>query len=535
MAAHGSRGRFGRRTTKNPQLAAAFRPPHRYPVDGMPRFHHDFTFNPDGSGRVQVRWSGPGGPGAPSPAEFVRSELQQARGVDAWAEVGCTASDDELVFSAVAWFPSVRDLRFHCQGFHVNLLDFAVECADDGAVTIRSVPSATGGSPEVPKDASDAQLREVLEAERAKLRMARDFLAGMFGDLECTAVLRAPAELVEPVPGERLDPYSTRVHFAGQKLLEIVDRLLEDDTVMLRLLRNGGVTPESALALLGDQGPIRLRTAPGAAAQFDYASEVEAARAAMPDLLATFEAAAPQYEPGVPLENVRIVACRLVSEADASRDLCPDGQSQPGVQVTVAGDLPGPCLEIEDAAATAAVADDGTDLLPQDEWDRRCHFPKRTSDGRTVYAELRLGLSSSARGFQRLAGRLTCLSSHGSEACDLGFPELAADAEGQHLGAKLLRVDVEGDGDEARTTLEVQLQVARQRVLGASLETDDSSWPLEPAGYSSCNDECSLVYRHQGELPAGARFVLTLATELARTAYEFELHDVDWLGQPLRS
>jgi hypothetical protein len=348
-------------------------------------------------------------------------------------------------------------------------------------------------------------------------------------------VLRAPGELVGAVPGERLDAYTTRVHFAGQKLVEVVDRLLEDDAPMLRLLKNGGVTPQAALELLGDQGPVLLRTGPGAAAQFDYASEVEAARAAMPDLLAAFEAAVPQQEPGAPLENVRIVACRLVCEADASRDLCPDGQSQPGVQVTVAGDLPGPCLEIEDAACSAAVADDGTDLLPADDWDRRCHFPKRTSDGRTVYADLRLGMAASARGFAHLAGRLTCLSSHGSEACDLGFPELAVDAEGQQLGAKLLRVDVESDGDDTRTTLEVQLQIARQRVLGASLETDDTSWPLEPAGYSSCNDECSLVYRHQGEPPAGARFVLTLATELSRTVYEFALHDVDWLGQPLRS
>lgn len=159
----------------------------------MPRFHHDFTFNPDGSGRVQVRWSGPGGPGAQSPADFVRSELQQARGVDAWAEVDCTATDDELVFSAIAWFPSVRELRFHCQGFHVNLLDFAVECADDGAVTIRSVPSENGGTGDIPKNATEAQLREFLEAERAKIRLARDFLAGMFGELECTAVLRARA------------------------------------------------------------------------------------------------------------------------------------------------------------------------------------------------------------------------------------------------------------------------------------------------------------------------------------------------------
>ena len=500
----------------------------------MPSFHHDFTFNPDGSGRVTVRWTGPGGPGAPSPDEFVRSELERAQGVVAWAGVDCghasSADGEQLVFTATAWFADVRALRFHCQGFHLNLLDFAVERQDDGAVTIRSLPPPAGDGPvAVAADASPQELQRAIADERAKIGMAREFLAGMFGDLVATAVLRAPAPLVGQAPGERLDERTVEVRFEGRKLVAIVDRLLTDDAAMTRLLRQGGATPQAALELLGDQGPLRLQTEPGALDQFDFAAEVAAAQAAMPTWTEAVGAAVPEQLPGEPLANVRVVACKLVLEADAERDLCPQGQNVRGVQLTIAGDLAEPCLDLEEACCTAALADDGSDLLPPDEWDRRCHFPKQTNDGRTVYLDLGLPLPDGARGFARLAGRVVCLASRGSETVDLGFAELTADAEGTAYGARLLRV--EPDAEECQ--LELELQVARRRVLDAAIHAGDDVLPLEARGYSSSGDQCSLSYRLAAPLPVDARLVLTLATELVRTQYDFELQAIDWFGQPL--
>lgn len=510
----------------------------------MPSFHHDFTFNPDGSGRVTVRWTGPGGPGAPARGEFVRSELERAQGVVAWADVDCwsepTSSGEQLVFTATAWFADARSLRFHCQGFHINLLDFAVERGDDGAVTIRSVPQAPSeGGTTVAADASPQELQRAIAEERAKIGMARGFLAAMFGDLVCTAVLRAPAPLVGRTPGQRLDQRTVEVHFEGQKLIAIIDRLMTDEATMSTLLRQGGVTPQAALELLGDQGPLLLQTEPGATDQFDFAAEVAAAQAAMPTWSEAVGAAGPESLasapsasdplPSEPLANVRVVACKLVLEADADRDLSPQGQNFRGMQVTVAGDLPVPCLDLEEASCTAAIADDGSDLLPLDDWDRRCHFPKQTNDGRTVCLDFSLPLPDGARGFTQLAGRVVCLASRGSETVDLGFAELAAEAEGTAYGAKLLRVEPEAE----ECQLEVELQVARRRVLDAAIHAGAEVLPLESRGYSSCGDQCSLSYCLKAPLPAGARLVLTLATELVRTQHTFELQAVDWFGRPL--
>ena len=368
--------------------------------------HHDFTFNPDGSGRVHVRWSGPGGDGAPSPDAFVRGELERASGVDAWADLRCEPEGDRLVFEATAWFRDPSQLRFHCQGFHVSLLDFVVEPQASGGVVIATAPQAEhAGGTVLAADAGAAEIAATLAGERAKLSMAREFLAGMFGELRCTAVLRAPGPLVGKTPGERLDDRSVQVAFAGSELLDVIDRLLTDDEIMLRLLRGGGVTPEAALAMVGATGPIRLRTGPQVHEQFDYEQEVAAARDAFAPIVASLQPAMPADEPSVPLGNVRVVATRIVLEASAERDLCPQGQNNPGLELTIAGELDRSALEVDDAEFEQLLACDGTDLTPADAWDRRCHFPKRTNDGATVYLDLKLPLPSGP-GFALLRGRV---------------------------------------------------------------------------------------------------------------------------------
>lgn len=491
--------------------------------------HHDFTFNPDGSGRVTVRWSGPAGPGAPSAEDFARSELERAAGVDAWADVRCEQVDDQLVFEGTAWFPDVGALRFHCQGFHVNLLDLALTAHDDGSVALDSVLATAERTPPPPVAADD--LPATLARERDKLEGARGLIEGMFGALRCSAVLRMPAALAEPVRNERVAANAVRVQFDGAQLLTVVDRLLHDDALMTRLLQNGGLDGPAALfELLGDHGPIALRTVPGAATAFDYADEVATARPQFAALTESLRAAVPSDEPGEPLANVRVVAAKVVREADGDRELCPQGQNHAGVTLTIAGDLARAALELEDAGYDRCVLADGRDATPAEAWDRRCHFPKATKDGRTVYLDLELPVPADAGGIEELRGHVTVLASDGETAHDLGFAELTAGAEGTFADARLLAVDQQ---DEQSWRIEVHVQIARARILGLDLVAGDASTRLEQVGYSCCNDESDLTYRLDGDLPPDARLVMTIVTELSRTRYGFELRSVDWLGAPL--
>jgi hypothetical protein len=265
-------------------------------------------------------------------------------------------------------------------------------------------------------------------------------------------------------------------------------------------------------------------------AAFDYDAEVAMARDALAPFLASLRVAMPEAGPAEPLARLRVLGARVVHEADQDADLCPFGESRRGVTLTVAGELPVTALELDQASLETAIDADGNDLTPADEWDRRVHFPKLTKDGRTAYLDIHLAPPPGVRGLQLLQGRLRCLHSCGSETVDLGFDRLGPEATGTVHGARILRLEHD-DGGQA--VLEVQLQVARGRVLGAVLRLPDGELPLTPAGYSSCNDECSLTYHIDGEVPPDARLEFSFATELTYSDFAFRLEQIDWLGQPL--
>ncbi len=491
--------------------------------------HHDFTFNPDGSGRVTVRWSGPGGAGAPSPDDFVRSELERCQGVEAWADVQCGPEDDRLVFSGTAWFRDITALRFFCQGFHVSLLDFQVLANPDGGITVAAQGLRRDAAPTLAADATPAEVRASLASEREKMAGARGFLAELFGNLVCRAVLRLPGPLLDPVPGERIDANAVQVEYHGAKLVTALDRLLDDDAALERMLRTSGASPEAALELLGESGPVELTTGPDVAPAFDFEAEVAMAREAFAAFSANLQVAAPADEPAE-LLPARVLGCKLVFEADGSRDLAPFGQNFTGASLSIGLELPVAALDIEDACYTRAVADCGTDVTTEDEWNRRVHFPKRTTDGGTVCLEFNLAMPQGSRGLAELHGRFVALTSDGSEDQDLGFAELTAGAAGTVHGAQLVAANQE---DENRWSFEILVHVAQKRILGCRLVGDDGELALEQSGYSSCNDETTMNYRAEGTLPANARMVMTFASELRRRVYGFELGPIDWFGRPL--
>lgn len=491
---------------------------------------HDFTINPDGSGKAKVRWAGPLGERSPTAEEFLTTELERAHGVDTWCDVTCGPQGDEMVFAGTAYFSDLGELHFHCQGFRLHALDLALTSGDDGAVAVASRLRDRTPSPNAPHDASDAEHLAAMPEERSRLEQARGFVAAMFGAIHCVIMLRMPGTLAETCPGERPAPNALRVEFRGSDLLAAIDRLLTDDALMLQVMRQGGATPETVSGLLGDGGgPIRARTRPGARAQFDYAAEVEAARARFAEQRASLGLPEPPRQ-GTALQNVRVVAVKVVHEVDGARDLNPAGQNYTSTTLTLAGDLESAALGIDEGKIAAITARDGTDLTPDDEWQRRIHFPKLTSDGRSVWFDVEFGRERAAvDGFAAVLGTLQVRSAHGARDVDLGLAELTAGAQGTELGAEITRCDVT---DDDSWTLELTLRVARETVLAMTLLTKDGSLALTYGGYSASGDECSLHYTIPGAPPPDARLVATVPESLRVATVPFALGPVDALGRP---
>jgi hypothetical protein len=231
------------------------------------------------------------------------------------------------------------------------------------------------------------------------------------------------------------------------------------------------------------------------------------------------------------MQNVRIVAAKLVREADSDRDLTPMGQNYPSLSYAIVGDLPAGAIKAEEGRMETAITDAGANLVPDDDWQRRISFPKLTNDKRSAFfdIELRLG-DGPVEGFKEIRGQVSIFASSGTEDVDLGFKKLEAGAAGKEHGATIERYDVQ---DEQRATLDIKLLVSMERIAGITLVTaKGEEIPVSQQGYSSSGDECTLTYVVEGVVPKKFKLIARMAKDLHRLEVPFEIRDVDLLGRP---
>ncbi|HEX7901528.1 MAG TPA: hypothetical protein VF950_27460 [Planctomycetota bacterium] len=487
------------------------------------QLEHEYFFNPDGSGKVKVRWSGPAGGPDIDPRKFIGEEVGQAKGVDAWSDVSYGPEEDRAVFRGTAYFRNVSELRFHCQGMHVNSTDFATATDPKGGFTVVGRIETKSDAP-----VAVAKLPEAIAEARAQMEMGREFIEGMFDGLRCTCVLRLPGKIKTPKNAKKVDDTSVSTEMKGRDLLDIIDRLMKDDALMGEMLKRGG-GPDAIASLLGDLGPAEVSTKGKTAPLFDYESEVAAAAAAFEEFRASLGVPAGP-ERAKPAENTRVVAVKLVREADGENDFNPMGQNYAGLSIIVAGDLPGPALKVEEGRVEAFILDDGTDLTPADDWDRRIHFPKLTKDGRTVYCEVEVKQLPEAAGIREIRGVVRVQVATATEEVDLGFPELATGAQGSMFNAALERCET---GEDGRTSIEVRLDLAMERIQSlAIVDENGSAAELNRGGYSASGDQCTLTLDSDAALVPGMKLKARVMADIKYYEVPFAVENVDLLGRP---
>jgi hypothetical protein len=177
----------------------------------------------------------------------------------------------------------------------------------------------------------------------------------------------------------------------------------------------------------------------------------------------------------------------------------------------------------------AAITDSGDNLVPDDDWKRRIHFPKITKDRRTAFFDVDLPLPG-GEGFREIRGTLGLQVSSGTDELDLGFKKLEAGQAGKEFGASIERFEPQ---DEEHTTLDLKLQVAMETIESIALvPAKGEPIELSQQGYSSSGDECTLTYMILGPIPKKAKLVARVAKNLQKLDVSFEVRDVDLLGRP---
>ena len=505
------------------------------------------VLNPDGSGKIQieiVRAASIPMQEEDFDAQTVLKETAQAiveksKGIDAWKDVTFGYRDDgRMYFRGTAYFPALDALKIDSQagkntsgggGFTTNL---SLRSTEKG-LELLAVPTTD-------KEEDEPQ-NEVLDPfkEKVKYQQLRGMLVAFLTGMRSEYYIELPAAPVE-FSGFQLDGETLHSLFVGEKTLAVIDRTVTDDALWQRLAAEGkGADDIGAWAQKEIFGGDLYARLPGRVAnRFDYPGEMAKAAKAWPEarerlfVPPVVAVAGQKVKPGatVVAVGVRIASLTLnFLDRQTNKDLPLFGER--GWKATIVTALPAALTDVSEGIVTRAFAEDGSDLLPQSDWDRRIHFPKLSNDGRFVVADLPIfplpaGFSGTLR---ELSGEFTGMVSAGEKMIDLGLIETKKGGKGKELGATVTEVGP-STWNPGKYDLSLKLQIKSNFVKGFTI-ADEKGSPVEfESGSTQMGDSLTKTFQLSQPWPEKIHIKMTIHDNVVEHKIPFKMENVNLLA-----
>lgn len=276
----------------------------------------EYWLNPDGSGKVAVRWVGPARldlnfTGAEKKAvdpeaelkKVVGGELGKAKGVDCWKDVSYKLRQDgKLEFRATAYFRDISALKLHFQGSELTLAGLKVSKNEGGHLVIGLEIAATPKEGES-KPATKEDIEAKMLTSRFQYQQFRPLLKVMFDETRIRTTIQLPGEVATVEAFQKTGTRGVTISYEGRKIMEAFDQAMADDEFVKKaLFEDGTLQPGKQhdfwRAWFAAKGPPRVQTTGPLRPTFDYDAEATPElRKASEALLATFAPPPPPPPP----------------------------------------------------------------------------------------------------------------------------------------------------------------------------------------------------------------------------------------------
>jgi hypothetical protein len=522
---------------------------------GCHQLREEYTLNPDGSGKVELRRLAPmamtmaGAPKELDPEaearKAARTLVEKSRGVAAWKDVGWEVRPDgRILVTGTAYFPDLAKLELQESG-RLRLTRPA-----DGSMVVeldksRKSKAPAAGAGEAPAKLSGKDLERAILAEKMKWQQGRGMMTAMLSGMEVTTVVHLPGEIGDLSCFARLeDGRSASFTLKGDEFLEALDELTATDDFWKKQAGGGRAAldemevPEVLEKLFGSARPPRLVVAKPGAALFDYAKELAAARAAEGKLREKLGAGtgagsgsgtpapaelAPAPE-GAGLGRILVVEVqhRMKPDVPADKGLM---VSSPCCQIGLVGEMPGAVVKVENGELEKAVAADGTDVLSKQRFWRKTNSARLAGKNKDLvqFSVTLSPLPAGTDSLKELAGSLVCTVGSGSKKVDLGEIELKSGATGAALGARVKSFNRNFRSFEIELALE-----SPEEVRGFSFKTPDGAVAdVSASGSSTWSKKSSFRFRFAKDVVEKLKVEVELYEKTEKRKLPFSVENLE--------
>ncbi|MEM6884092.1 MAG: hypothetical protein AAF571_03615 [Verrucomicrobiota bacterium] len=525
-------------------------------LSGCLETNDHYILNPDGSGKllhdakvvmVDINIGGREKTAEEKAQMTVQRLISESEGIDAWKDLSYEVlADGRVAVRGTAYFPDLNQLVLKHGGNSFDLLVPLYRTEEGNGIL--EFEWSEGEASETDQANSEVVVDSGrLATERSKYQQAKPMLAAMFGNLKLKQKYTLPAAVSSSV-NLKQEGSAVELQLMGTELIEVLDELIGDDAWLASQLKAGKTMDEGFALdgslnekLFGSAGGVSATTTGVGEVQFDYASEMEAAREAMPDMLEALGFNLPGVQTammppaaGEGFKSLLVGGVRLVR--DVGNDEVRPFNWNPGLSVSLTGTFAGSVLEVTDGEITRAESLEGESLLSDSEFDRDIGFPNLSEDGTTVTFELDLKLpEKSSRGVKLLSGTLEYQTSASTMEIDLGLSSLATGTKSKELGAVIGEYSKEEWGGETRymMTLDLQVPVGQIKEVRFFDAGGKQLTKVNPAGYSGFNDAVSMNFSSEAPFPDQGNIIVILHDGLQKYQIPFSVGPFDWLGLPV--
>jgi hypothetical protein len=492
----------------------------------------EYTLNPDGSGKVVHKVKQPDlmGQGASRLKEILKEQLTSAEGVDAWSDVSVELTDDgSTLFTGTAYFSDLNSLKLEGG----DAFRFRWDAAAGGAHRLSMATGETGSDPAGAPN-TEAEIREA----RTEWNQMRPMMQGLLGSLRWRATFHLPGNVSDRASFETSGPSVVTFSMTGDRYFQVMDELMSDEAFLEGQAKQGSLSglmdpggdlpPDLVTRMFGENGVYAL--VPSSRPQFDYASAVTAAQDDFDSMMTSLPVEAPkQIAPparGGDFKSVKVVGTGFVTDGS--------GWKREGATVAISAELPGSVITAEEGILLVATSDDGTNLLPEQEWDRQISVSLDSDDQTTVSFELSTLLPPhGAKGFREISGLVYYkTASAPDEEVEL-FSSLEPGTRGSRFGATL--GDYEPGYMEGTEHVNVSIDLPREEI-SEIVFLDAAGRPVgaEVMSTSWSSDSTSLSYSLDGTFPRNGKAIIKVRKELTTYEVPFKAVNIDLSGRAMK-
>jgi hypothetical protein len=261
------------------------------------------TVNPDGRGKIveEVFMAvmpaldfGGGGNGKEKSLEDMRREaavqfVTKGKGIAAWKDVSVKwAPDGRLHMIGTAYFEKAVDIASGGEGMGSPLPEFQIGI-DNNELKIsgKKNEKMAEKKKETPHFAkmTDKELDDYILRQRINYQTSKPLMVMFLTDLKFKMVLRLPGEVAEAKGFKQESPLQVSFTLDGNELLKATKMFMTQDTAALKKhLKAGNAESLEGFGLTPEAMEPSLTVRKMGKAQFDFDKEVQAARAAYPQL-----------------------------------------------------------------------------------------------------------------------------------------------------------------------------------------------------------------------------------------------------------